>query len=117
MSNPVVHFEIATKDSAKSCEFYGKLFSWNIRVMDTMNYSLVEEGEGGIPGGIFQGDKDECPPYVTIYVKVDDLQKCLDRAIELGGIQVVPPTHISESGSFAMFKDPDGNVIGLWKEA
>ena len=115
MGNPVVHFEIAGKDGKKLQEFYGKLFDWKIEVDPAMDYGMVEAGEeGGIGGGIFQ-TQESVPPYLTIYVAVDDLQAYLDKAESLGGKAVVPPTPIPNFGAFAMFQDPEGNVVGLFK--
>jgi len=52
---------------------------------------------------------------VTVYVQVDNLQATLDKAAELGGKTLVPPTEIPGMGSFAWLTDIDGNVSGLWK--
>ncbi len=49
MAHPVVHWEIAAKDSGKLQEFYSKLFEWKIDSNNPMNYGAVETGgEGGI---------------------------------------------------------------------
>ena len=102
---------------AKAHKFYGQLFDWKIQVHGEMPYGLVNaEGEGSIGGGIGTTPPDG-NPYVTIYVQVDDLQTYLDKVIELGGKQVIPPTPIPGIGSFAWFSDPDGNMIGLFKNA
>jgi len=116
MAHPVVHFEIAGKDGKKLQEFYGKLFDWKIEVDPAMNYGMVDTGgEGGINGGVFQAQA-EMPPYLTFYVQVDDLQAYLDRAVSLGGSVMVPPTPIPNIGAFAMFHDPEGNLVGLFKD-
>ena len=115
MAHPVVHFEIAGKDGKKLQEFYGKLFDWQINAEEAMGgYGLVEAGEGGIGGGIFQG-QEGIAPFVTVYVSVDDLQAYLDKAVSLGGKTIVPPTPIPGVGAFAMFHDPEGNLVGLFK--
>ena len=116
MAHPVVHFEIAGKDGKKLQEFYGKLFDWKIEVDPAMNYGMVDTGgEGGINGGIFQAPP-EAPAYLTFYIQVDDLQAYLDKAISLGGSVMVPPTPIPNMGAFAMFHDPEGNLVGLFKD-
>jgi hypothetical protein len=56
------------------------------------------------------------PAYVTFYVDVDDLDKYLRRAQELGGSKVLGPMVIGRIGAFAMFADPDGNLVGLFRE-
>jgi len=115
MAHPVIHWEIAGRDAAKLQEFYSKLFEWKIDSNNPMNYGAVKAGgEGGIGGGICKAE-GEMPSYVTFYVQVDDLQASLDKAVSLGGNQIVPPTPIPNVGSFAMFADPEGNVIGLFK--
>lgn len=39
----------------------------------------------------------------------------LERAERLGGRTVVPPTALpGDLGSFAVFADPDGQLVGLW---
>jgi uncharacterized protein len=56
------------------------------------------------------------PSWVTFYVGVDDLEKHLARAEELGGRRVMGPTDVGGTGAFAMFADPDGNVLGMFAE-
>ena len=48
-------------------------------------------------------------------MRVDDLDTYLDRAEQLGGKRLVPPTDLpGDFGRFAVFTDPDGNQVGLW---
>ena len=115
MAHPVVHFEIAGKNGTKLQEFYGKLFDWKIEIDPAMNYGMVDTGGEGINGGIFQAPP-EAPPYLTFYIQVDDLQAYLDKAVSLGGKTIVPPTPIPTIGAFAMFNDPEGNLVGLFKD-
>jgi predicted enzyme related to lactoylglutathione lyase len=115
MGKPVVHFEINAKDSKKLGGFYSELFDWKIDNNNPMGYGLVNTGgEGGIGGGIGQSDGN-APPYLSVYVQVDDLQAYLDKAEKLGGKTLVPPTEIPNTVTFAMFQDPEGNMIGLIK--
>ncbi|MER7604402.1 hypothetical protein [Nocardioides sp. NPDC127503] len=45
-----------------------------------------------------------------------DRDGTLRRAKEMGGEAVVPPTEIPVVGFFAMFRDPGGNIIGVFPE-
>lgn len=117
MACPIVHFEIAGRDGAGTAEFYRQLFGWEIAHDTNMNYWLVQPGGepgSGIGGGILS-TPGPVPPYITVYALVDDLQAYLDRAVELGAEALVPPTPIPGHGSFAMFRDPDGNCFGLYR--
>ena len=42
-------------------------------------------------------------------------QAYLDKAEELGGKTVMPPTEIPDIVTLAMFSDPEGNLIGMIK--
>jgi uncharacterized protein len=110
MGNPVVHFEITGKDGAKLQAFYKGLFDWGIQA-DPNGYGMVEAGEGGIGGGVTGGDA----PSVTFYVDVDDCQKYLDKAVSLGGKIIAPPADYGGMVTFALFADPEGNVVGVAK--
>lgn len=110
---PVVHFEVAGKDAAKIQSFYGEAFGWRIKADNPFNYGEVEAQDGrGIGGGVFPAQGD---PYVTFYVLVDDLQACCDRAEALGGTTAMPPMTVTPEVSIAQIKDPEGNMVGLFK--
>ncbi len=111
MPNPVVHFEIGIKDAEASAAFYRDLFGWEIHSTDP-EYMLVSASDGGVGGGLMRTHGD-MPTYVTVYVSVDDLAASLEHAVKLGGKALVQPTPIPGTGSFALFTDLDGNVIGL----
>lgn len=115
MAHPVVHWEIGGRDASALREFYAKAFGWTF-IDAGPSYSLVQPTDGGLGGGIMQ-TSGRTPPYVTIYVQVDDLDAALTDIGNLGGSALVPPTAINETMSFAMFRDPDGNVVGLLKYA
>ena len=117
MGQPVAFFEIVSADAERARAFYTELFGWTAEADPAMGgYALVDTGagEGAIGGGIgpssAPGDTG-----VKIYMRVDDLEGYLDRAVKLGGTKVVPPTDLpGEFGRFAIFTDPDGNQVGLW---
>ncbi|HXV92824.1 MAG TPA: VOC family protein [Pseudonocardia sp.] len=48
--------------------------------------------------------------------RVDDLDKALARVGEMGGSRVMGPVAVGGSASFAVFADPDGNVVGMFSE-
>ena len=104
-----MYFEIAVKDVRKGRDFYAKIIDCDIPFDKSEEYAMIPCGEGGIEGGIFRAKDGEFHPGVTIYVKVDDLQETLNRAVELGGT-----AGIGDHGHIAVFKDLDGNRIGLW---
>ena len=117
MGQPVAFFEVVSPDAAAAQKFYAELFGWQIAADPAMGgYGLVDTGagDGAIGGGIGTSD-DKTEKSVKIYMRVDDLDAYLDRAEQLGGQRLVPPTDLpGDFGRFAIFTDPDGNQVGLW---
>ncbi len=118
---PGVHFEIIGKDGKKLQNFYSKLFDWQINADNPMNYGLVnaagngtEVGKGSIGGGVAAAEQG-MPGYVTVYAQVSDLAATLKKAETMGGKTMVPPTEIPNMVTFALFQDPEGNMVGLVK--
>ena len=113
MGAPVVHFEIMGGEAGQLETFYRELFGWKINSDNPMKYGLVETngGAGGINGGV--GPENDGGKRVSIYAQVVDLQATLDRAVELGGKVILPPTEVPGGPKLAMFYDPAGNVTGL----
>jgi uncharacterized protein len=111
MSHPVVHFEIGCRDSAKTQEFYKKLFDWKIEAMGPA--AMIAGETGGIAGHITAlGHEPE--HYTIFYVGVDDVAAYLEKAKALGAKTLVGPIDIP-TGTFAWMQDPEGNTVGLWK--
>jgi len=113
MGNPVVHFEIGCRDRDKTSEFYQKLFDWKI-VPGEQAATINTDSDIGISGHI-TALGHEPHNYINFYVQVDDLAATLAEAEELGGTILIPPTEVPDAGAFAWMKDPEGNMIGLWK--
>lgn len=118
MAAPVVHFEILGKDGEKLQSFYSNVFDWEINADNPMKYGMVQPGQesGAIGGGVAQAPDGETP-QVTFYIEVDDPQAYLDKIGGMGGKTIVPVTEIPDMVTFALFADPEGNVVGLVKSA
>jgi hypothetical protein len=54
-------------------------------------------------------------PVIT--VDVDDIDKALGKVESLGGSTVIPRQPVGDMGFVAYFRDPEGNVMGLWQNA
>lgn len=112
MGHPVVHFEIGCRDSAKTADFFNRMFGWHTQAMGPA--TMIDTGAGSGILGHISSLGHEPHNYTIFYVEVDDVQGYLDKAASLGGRTVVPPVEIP-TGTFAWFADVEGNTIGLWK--
>jgi hypothetical protein len=117
MGNPVVHFELLSKDPAKVATFYGELFGWKIQHRPELNYRIVDTGgEGGIGGGIFKPEQEgPWPGNTTLYIAVDDLAAYRRRIVAAGGRILIEEQEVPGMGWLTLFADPEGRMMGLWK--
>jgi predicted enzyme related to lactoylglutathione lyase len=122
----VVHFEIPADDIDRAKDFYGSVFGWDLQTtpMEGGEYTVVmttpvdqqtqqPTEPGAINGGMFQRDERLTSPVITI--DVDAIDDALKQVEAGGGSTVTPRTEIPNMGAFAYFKDPEGNVLGLWE--
>jgi predicted enzyme related to lactoylglutathione lyase len=111
---PVTHFEINAQDAPATQKFYRDLFGWGIDTNNPDNYGVIDtKNKGtGINGGI--GASQQGRSWVTFYVECDDPAATLAKAERLGGRRVMEPMQ-SMNVTYALFADPEGNVIGLAK--
>ncbi|TMG86706.1 MAG: VOC family protein [Betaproteobacteria bacterium] len=117
MGRPVVHWELMSKDPAKLSDFYTKIFGWKIQHIPEVNYRQVETGsEGGINGGILKPEREgPWPGNMTLYIAVEDLAPYRKSIIAAGGKIHVEEQEVPGMGSFSLFTDPEGRMMGLWK--
>jgi uncharacterized protein len=125
----VVHFEIPADDVERAKNFYGSIFGWELQTMQmgegeytSVKPTAVDEqtqmptDPGAINGGMMQRDpRVTTAPVITI--DVDGIDDALKQIEDQGGSTITPRTPIPGMGAFAYFKDPEGNVLGLWETA
>ena len=119
MGRPVVHWELMSKDPAKVSAFYETTFGGNIQHMPGLNYRIVETGgEGGINGGILKPQREgPWPGNMLFYIDVDDLAAYRQKIVAAGGKIHVEEQEVPGMGAFTLFTDPEGRMMGLWKQA
>ncbi|GGL40634.1 VOC family protein [Planomonospora parontospora] len=115
MGKPVAWFDITAKDAAKSRSFYSEIFGWKIDVDPQMNYGMIDTAAAeGIPGGIGEAGEHSAAGIV-LYIVVEDAEATLKQVESLGGERETLPYDIPGIGVMAVFRDPDGNRVGLWQ--
>jgi uncharacterized protein len=125
MPNPVVHFEIIGKDPKALGSFYRDAFEWNIPAQPVAGgtgvaeyFMVLPDGEQtpkfGINGG-FGSLPAGYGGHVTFYIAVDDVGAALEKVEKLGGTRMLGPDQVPNGPVIGLFKDPQGNTIGLVK--
>jgi predicted enzyme related to lactoylglutathione lyase len=105
-----------SKEPEKVSEFYKTVFDWDIQHIPDLNYRIVNTGGGGINGGIMKPQDGPIPAPTTFYIDVDDLAAYRQKIVAAGGTMVVENQQVPGMGALSLFLDPDGRIIGLWKQ-
>lgn len=114
MAHPVTWFEIIGPDARAIQTFYREVFGWKMTAPtgeEMGYYSMLEDHEPGIGGGLGQGGSAR----VSIYIESADPQRVLDKAVANGATVLMPITTITPGTTIGMFSDPAGNTVGILK--
>jgi hypothetical protein len=110
----IEHIEIPAKGRAELAKFYAEMFGWEIESNEEMHYTLWEAGN--LNGGFTDVDDGMYKPGdVVIYIESDDIEADLKKIAAMGGKTVHEKMEIPGVGWFAMFTDPTGNRMALFK--
>jgi len=112
-SDLLAHAEIPTTDLDKSKDFFAKMFGWEFKPFG--NGYLLFNTHKGFTLGLRKVDKVSQGETTIFHVKVNAVEDYLKKAKELGGDIFRNKTIIPAMGAYALFKDLDGNVIGLYQ--
>jgi predicted enzyme related to lactoylglutathione lyase len=112
------YLQIPAVDLEASAAFYASVFGWNIR-RHSDGHPSFDDAAGNISGAWVTGRPPSREPGLLPYIWVDDIAASLERIAKHGG-EVVETAHPDNPGStsnIATFRDPAGNVLGLYQEA
>ena len=109
----IIHIEFKSANFTRTAEFYARLFDWQTEQNGAGSYMKLN-GSGGSSGGWVRADLVQSPGPVA-YLSVEDLEKTLSEVEAAGGRVLVRSQPFAGGGEIALFADPDGNVLGLWR--
>jgi predicted enzyme related to lactoylglutathione lyase len=109
----ICYIQIPATDIARSSEFYQRVFGWNIRKRGDGSVSF-DDGVGEVSGAWELGLPPATTPGFVISVMVDSVSATLEAIVANGG-EIVQPIGADAPEITATFRDPAGNVIGLYE--
>src|SRR5712692_11956066 len=110
----VCYIEMPTTDISRSAEFYKRVFGWNIRKRGDGSTSF-DDTVDEVSGTWVTGRPPAARPGLLFYVMVDSVAATLDVIVANGG-EMVQSIGGNAPEITARFRDPAGNVIGLFQE-
>ncbi len=109
----ICYVEIPAADVRRSADFYKSVFGWEIRRRSGGGTAFDDGVE--VSGTFVTGRPPSRDPGLLLYVMVADLEATA-RAVAANGGVIVQPADPAAHDVVARFRDPAGNLIGLYQE-
>jgi len=108
MNEPIDYVELPGGDVEATTGFYAAAFGWTFTAYGP-DYTGIEGA--GLDGGFDRNTPRGTPPLVIL--RSADLEATLAR-VEAAGGEILAPTFSFPGGRRFHFRDPAGNVLGVW---
>lgn len=111
----ICYMEVPAADVDASARFYSSVFGWKVRERGD-GVKAFDDATGAVSGSWVTGRPPAREPGILTYVMVDSIEATLKKIVAAGGRMETPFTTIGTGGeAFATFRDPAGNVLGLYQ--
>lgn len=108
----ICYLILPTTDPARASAFYADVFNWSIRTHDDGAFAF--DDPTGAVSGMWTTDRAPADGGYEVDIMVDDVEATAARIVEQGGTIVDAPRKLSDQETYAVFRDPDGNRLGLY---
>lgn len=110
----VTYLHMPASDTRRAAAFYRDVFGWSITGLDSDRPSFDDAG-GLLSGAWISDHLPAAQPGLLPYIYVADVEQTVALIVAHGGVIVTEP---SPEGLLIVgtFRDPAGNVIGLWHD-
>jgi hypothetical protein len=110
----ICYVELPAADVEQSAHFYESVFGWTTRRRGDGQLAF-DDGVGQVSGSWITGRLPAGDPGLLVYVMVDDVAATIELLVAQGG-ELVQPIGGDAPEITARFRDPAGNVLGLYQE-
>ena len=114
--------DLTVKNAPQICDFYRRVVGWKVSEQDMGGYSdycLSPPGTNDPVAGVCHahGANADLPPQWLLYITVADLDRSIQRCLQLGGEVVAGPKNCAGDARFCVIRDPAGAVCALYEPA
>ena len=110
----ICYLELPANDVGRSAALYSKVFGWTIRTRGD-GATAFDDAIGEVSGAFVRGRPPSDRPGLLFYIMVDSVEDAV-AALRAEGCEIVQPVGVDAPELTARFRDPGGNVIGLYQE-
>ena len=110
----ICYLELPADDVERSSSFYRDVFGWELRRRGD-GVLAFDDGVGEVSGTWVTGRPPMSEVGLLVYVMVDSVAATIETVLSHGG-ELVQPIGGDAPEITARFRDPAGNVLGLYQE-
>jgi len=110
----ICYIEIPATDIGRSSSFYADVFGWRLRQRGD-GHTAFDDATGEVSGTWIVDRPPASQPGLLVYIMVDSVAATIEAVVAHGG-EIVQPIGADAPEITARFRDPGGNVIGLYQE-
>ena len=110
----ICYIEMPSTEIARSADFYQRVFGWKIRKRGDGS-TAFDDGVGEVSGTWIEGRPPQGSPGLLVYIMVDSVAATIEKIVAQGG-EIVQPIGADAPEITARFRDPAGNLIGLYQQ-
>src|ERR1700732_2493884 len=110
----ICYIEMPATDIPRSSAFYESVFGWKTRRRGDGSIAF-DDGVGEVSGTWVTGRPPSPQPGLLIYIMVDSVETTIEKILAHGG-EIVQPIGADAPEITARFRDPGGNVLGLYQQ-
>jgi predicted enzyme related to lactoylglutathione lyase len=110
----ICYIEMPAVDVQRSAAFYEAVFGWRSRRRGDGALAF-DDTTGQVSGAWVVGRPPAASPGLMVYIMVADINVTINAIIANGG-EIMQPAGADAPEVTARFKDPAGNVLGLYED-
>jgi predicted enzyme related to lactoylglutathione lyase len=109
------YLQFPAVDVGASASFYERALGWTVRTRGDGS-TAFDDTTAELSGEWVLDRQPAGDAGVLVYIRVDDVDASVETITEAGGEIVLPRTDEGEGLAYATFRDPAGNVLGVFQE-
>jgi hypothetical protein len=110
----ICYIELPSRDVKESSDFYQNVFDWQIRRRGDGELAF-DDGVGQVSGTWRTDRKPSSEIGMLVHIMIDDIEVTIKKVKDHGGT-IVQPVGLDAPETTAHFRDPSGNILGLYQE-
>jgi hypothetical protein len=109
----ITYIQLPSSDAEASADFYERVFGWTIRQRGTAHVTFAD-ASGYVIGAFITDRVISREPGILPYIYVNSVAEAVAAITSHGG-EIVRDLYDEGGLTVTTFRDPAGNVLGVWQ--